>query len=612
MVSPPTIAVIGCGPSGMSFLHALEVRRQQYENQKNTKGLDKLPLVTVYERNALPGGVWRSSKNNDSEEEDDIQLKIKVSDDPVTVSFDEEESTSDSSSTSDDALDETESTSDSSSDSDDEYIIESRGKSSTNMYEALWTNGPSHCIEYPDYTFDEHFNRPVPVFMPRGVLLEYMLARVTKNNPNFFDSVKFNTNVEFVAYDESMKKFKITSLDIINNQKTIEYFDKCIWAAGFNGLPKVPKSIRTTLQQGGFTGMDLHSCEAAKYLDDMKEKHIVMIGDSYSAEDLALQAIKLGVGKITVIARSGTGPCSYMSAWPKNKVNVISDHTISAVIQNGGGLRLVHTEDCDSVLDLFDVVSVIYCTGYEGNFDMISPDLDEDESEEYVSDLPSDWIMEPNVFTEAVGNVKPAKKLQLKTPYYFHLDNEFFKGIYIKNQNLMYLCEAEYDVPLLEIDIRAWYYAAIIMGDIILSPSAMIERNRQLIHDAMQIPCLRYYMDKEYKDKLDGCYDSFSVIEDDFDEDSYRFCLLDLAREAKEANHPLSLVGSSGNFNDKGELLLKMQITVNYYHEEIEESDWKTFRDIDPTGFMSLHTGQSAIPLKTKWLHIDDNDPDLI
>ena len=53
-----------------------------------------------------------------------------------------------------------------------------------NMYAALWTNGPSHCTEFSDYTYDEHFGGPVSVNMKRADILGYMLGRVQKNCPD--------------------------------------------------------------------------------------------------------------------------------------------------------------------------------------------------------------------------------------------------------------------------------------------------------------------------------------------------------------------------------------------------------------------------------------------
>ncbi len=39
------------------------------------------------------------------------------------------------------------------------------------MYRYLWSNGPKECLEFADYTFDEHFGKPIPSFPPREVLL---------------------------------------------------------------------------------------------------------------------------------------------------------------------------------------------------------------------------------------------------------------------------------------------------------------------------------------------------------------------------------------------------------------------------------------------------------
>ena len=43
------------------------------------------------------------------------------------------------------------------------------------MYRYLWSNGPKEAsLEYPDYTFDKHFGKPIPSFPPREVLFDYM------------------------------------------------------------------------------------------------------------------------------------------------------------------------------------------------------------------------------------------------------------------------------------------------------------------------------------------------------------------------------------------------------------------------------------------------------
>ena len=48
------------------------------------------------------------------------------------------------------------------------------------MYRYLWSNGPKECLEFADYTFDEHFAKPIPSFPPREVLYDYILGRAKK------------------------------------------------------------------------------------------------------------------------------------------------------------------------------------------------------------------------------------------------------------------------------------------------------------------------------------------------------------------------------------------------------------------------------------------------
>ena len=50
------------------------------------------------------------------------------------------------------------------------------------MYRYLWSNGPKECLEFADYSFDEHFGKPIPSFPPREVLYDYIIGRVSKGN----------------------------------------------------------------------------------------------------------------------------------------------------------------------------------------------------------------------------------------------------------------------------------------------------------------------------------------------------------------------------------------------------------------------------------------------
>ena len=48
------------------------------------------------------------------------------------------------------------------------------------MYRYLWSNGPKEGLEFADYTFDEHFGKPIASYPPRAVLFDYIEGRVKK------------------------------------------------------------------------------------------------------------------------------------------------------------------------------------------------------------------------------------------------------------------------------------------------------------------------------------------------------------------------------------------------------------------------------------------------
>ena len=61
------------------------------------------------------------------------------------------------------------------------------------MYRYLWSNGPKECLEFSDYTFEEHFGRGIPSFPPREVVLDYIKGRIVKQSGDFMEQCcRFN------------------------------------------------------------------------------------------------------------------------------------------------------------------------------------------------------------------------------------------------------------------------------------------------------------------------------------------------------------------------------------------------------------------------------------
>ena len=45
------------------------------------------------------------------------------------------------------------------------------------MYRDLFSNGPKEALEFPEYTFMDHFGKEIPSCPPRPVLYDYLKVR---------------------------------------------------------------------------------------------------------------------------------------------------------------------------------------------------------------------------------------------------------------------------------------------------------------------------------------------------------------------------------------------------------------------------------------------------
>lgn len=645
----PTVAVFGCGPSGMFFLHALNYKKKMMEANGDVEGLARLPKVSCFERASEPGGVWRSSRDHaakeDNEKTTEEEIWTKPGDDSTTataVSEDELSSENRENSccssfssgsyniSSPDEYYPDEISSDESS--SDESEVEDLVKTSTNMYEALWMNGCKELLEFFDYTYEEHFGGiPLPAYMPRQHMLDYLLGRVTKGCPNFFDQVNFNTNVDWVKYLPRKKKFKVITTDKLSKTKSTRFFDKCIWAGGKNGQSYTPNRISDDIvKKGKFKGRVLHSSEAGNVLDKVKGKRILLIGDNLSSEDIALQAVKLGAEKVYVYSRSAKGICCDTGAWPMNKVEIIKHMKFTQVTKNGTGIEFIEAKvdyedmsvepvDGGNVRIIEDISFIIFCTGYDVNIEMLDyplQELFEEESEHKFVDLPKDWRMDPNPLLEEIGHIEPHPELAANEKGVCALH---FKGILISNPSMMYIYDSAGELPLLECELGAWYLLRYIMGEIQL-PSAeeRKEWGENAIIKIMQNPLMRSEIDCNWMHMIHELGKDHWCNQLDLTpqyqkllESFYQLQVKFYARDMIEADYPFR-IGTYEELNEKGEMMVKMHMIDDNRHETLnqegDERNCKTFRDADPRRFISIHSGAVAAPLKTYWIDLNDEN----
>lgn len=220
------------------------------------------------------------------------------------------------------------------------------------MYRYLWSNGPKEGLEFADYTFEEHFGKNIASYPPRAVLFDYIKGRVEKAGVR--DLIRFRTPVRRVEYSEEGGNFRVVAEDLVKGTETDETFDHVIVANGHFSTPNVPEfeGFET------FNGRILHAHDfrdAREFID----QDILIIGTSYSAEDIGSQCWKYGCKSVTVSHR--TAPIGF--DWPDNweEVPLLSKVEKKIATFKDGSSKKID--------------SIILCTGYLHHFPFLEESL---------------------------------------------------------------------------------------------------------------------------------------------------------------------------------------------------------------------------------------------
>ena len=150
----------------------------------------------------------------------------------------------------------------------------------------------------PQYTFEEHYGKPIPSFPPREVLFDYLQGRWKKEDVK--KMVTFNTVVRDVQYNKEKDNFMVVVKDLVKDKVLEgEEFDYVIVASGHYSTPNVP----TFPGVEKFPGRVLHAHDF-RDANEFAGKTLLLVGASYSAEDIALQCIKYGAKRVICTWRS--------------------------------------------------------------------------------------------------------------------------------------------------------------------------------------------------------------------------------------------------------------------------------------------------------------------
>ncbi|NKI25473.1 NAD(P)/FAD-dependent oxidoreductase [Arenibacter sp. 6A1] len=273
------------------------------------------------------------------------------------------------------------------------------------MYKYLWSNGPKECLEFSDYSFDEHFGQPISSYPPRPVLFDYIQGRVKKSGVR--KHIRFNTAARWVSFDEDTQKFTLIVDDLVNNKTYTEIFDYLVVASGHFSTPNMPyfKGLED------FPGAVMHAHDF-RGADQFKDQNVLLVGSSYSAEDIGIQCYKHGANSVTLSYRSNPIGLS----WPEGVKEV-------PLLENFDG-EIAHFSDGSQ--ERFD--AVIMCTGYQHKFPFL-PD-----------------------------------EMRLKTPNCLYPDNLYKGVVFNELPKLIYLGMQDQYYTFNMFDAQAWVARDIMLG----------------------------------------------------------------------------------------------------------------------------------------------------
>lgn len=158
-------------------------------------------------------------------------------------------------------------------------------------------------LELPDYSFVEHFGHAITSYPPRAVMLDYLQGWARK----WKLEVTLNRKVVSVTFLDADQKFLVVSEDTADGCRYWSYFDSVIVCTGHFS---VPNYIPAYPGMEHFPGSVIHSHnfrDAKVYAG----KRLLVIGNGYSGEDIAMQCCKFGAHSATVCHQEAMGPMGH-------------------------------------------------------------------------------------------------------------------------------------------------------------------------------------------------------------------------------------------------------------------------------------------------------------
>ena len=301
-------------------------------------------------------------------------------------------------------------------------------------YENLWINGPKEAFELPIYKFGED----VPSFFPRPGMSKYVLGFM-----DHFDlrkHIKCGCRVDNVAFNEEKKLFTVSWKNLETGADEHKEYNYVIVATGHFHCPR-PASFPG---EENYEGKMFHS----KYFRNevqFKDQKILVVGGSYSSEDVALQCYKFQATKVTIVNRRKMG-----FKWPIG----VEEKPFTEIKLMGPGKKVTFT---DGTEDEFDVV--VKSTGYLHTF----PFLDE------AIRLNTPNVFNPPLYMQIVFPKNPRIFYMGMQDQFYTMSMFYLQALYIRDVLL-----GKTKVPETEEERMKWIENDAVRGNNLANPHEMI------------------------------------------------------------------------------------------------------------------------------------------
>ncbi|XP_020620719.1 dimethylaniline monooxygenase [N-oxide-forming] 2-like [Orbicella faveolata] len=178
-------------------------------------------------------------------------------------------------------------------------------------------------------------------------------SRWSKNNLRPW--ISFNHVVRHVTYNDATDDFSVVVKNLSEDRVLpVQTFDNVIVATGHFSVPNIPSFPGIDK----FSGRVLHS-HSFRNASHFKDKNVLAVGSSLSAEDIAIQCLKYGAKSI--VCTWQTKPTGF--PFPPE----ITERPLLTRIEGS----TIHFKDGSST----EVDDIILCTGYRYSFPFLEDDL---------------------------------------------------------------------------------------------------------------------------------------------------------------------------------------------------------------------------------------------